>query len=94
VSSLWAETYDYGIAPTLSDSIDEPGGPFAGLYCDVAGTVQIFQQNGPNTPLTITMVAGGYWRTPVRRVCASSTTATVVGLRSSITPPARAGATQ
>jgi hypothetical protein len=93
VSNLWAETYDYAIAPTLSDSADEPGGPFAGLYCSVAGNVQLLQQNGPNSTITVAMAAGTYWRTPVRRVCLSSTTATVLGLRSRITPPAMAGTT-
>ena len=91
--TLWSTTYDYGVAPTLSDSADEPGGPFAGLLCTVAGNVQPLQLNGPNATITIAMAAGEYFRVPVRRVCLSSTTATVLGLRSSIVPPAKAGAT-
>jgi len=81
--NLWANTYDYAVAVTKSDTVSDPAGPFAGLYVSAAGTIVILNQNGPQTPITITAVAGEYIRWPVRRVGASSS-ATVFGLVSAI----------
>jgi hypothetical protein len=81
MSDLWAETYDYAVAVTKSDTVDDPAGPFAGLYVSAAGTVVYDGLSGPqaSNPVTITAVAGGYIRWPIRRIRAA-TTATVFGL--------------
>lgn len=85
MSSLWAETYDYAIAVTKSDTVDDPSGPFAGLLVTVAGNVALQCNGGPSaTVLTIPVVVGQYLRFPVRRVNNTSTTATVLGLVSAI----------
>jgi hypothetical protein len=84
MSNLWADTYDYAVAVTKSDTVSDPAGPFAGLYCSAAGNVVILNQNGPQTAITIAVVAGQYVRWPVRRVNSTSTTATVFGLVSAI----------
>ncbi len=79
-STLWATTYDYPVAVTKSDTVNDPAGEFSGLYVSAAGTV-IMWVRGPaaSNPVTVTAVAGGYLRWPVYRVGASST-ATVFGL--------------
>ena len=85
MSNLWADTYDWAVAVTKSDTVDDPAGPFAGLYVSAAGTLIIHNLNGPQAanPITITVVAGQYVRWPVKRVGAS-TGATVFGLVSAI----------
>jgi hypothetical protein len=86
VSNLWAETYDYPIAPTLSDSVDDPAGPFTALQVGGAGNVVAYPMNGPQSaPVTIAVIAGQTLRFPIRRVGATGTTATgLFGLVSSI----------
>ena len=85
MSTLWAETYDYAVAVTKSDTVNDPAGPFAGLYVSAAGTVVCWNLNGPQSanPITITVVAGQYVRWPIKRIGASSS-ATVFGLVSAI----------
>jgi hypothetical protein len=92
MSNLWAETYDVPVGVTESDTVDDPAGPFAGLYCGGAGNVVVWPLNGTGS-VTMAVVAGGYLRFPIRRVGATSTTATgLFGLRSSIVQQQQAGA--
>jgi hypothetical protein len=83
MSTVQASTYDWAAAVTKSDTVDDPAGPFAGLYVSVAGTLILYNMNGPQAPITITAVAGGYICWPVRRIGASST-ATAFGLVAAI----------
>lgn len=79
--SVQSQTYDWAVAPTLSDTVDDPAGAFAGLYVAATGNVVIWNRNGPQgaNPITLVVVAGQYVRWPVRRV-GLSTTAIVYGL--------------
>jgi hypothetical protein len=85
VSDLLARTYDYIAAVTLSDTVDDPAGNFAGLLVSVAGNVVVWPVAGPASSggITIAVVAGQELHFPVKRI-GLSTTATVVGLVSSI----------
>lgn len=80
MSAPVVETFEYLVAVTKSDTVNDPAGPFAALYVAAAGNVVILQQNGPQTAVTVAVVAGTYLRVPVRRVNSTSTTATVFGL--------------
>jgi hypothetical protein len=84
-SNLWAKTYDYPVAVTKSDTVDDPAGNFAGLLVSAAGNVVVWTVGGPQAslPLTIAVIAGQILPFPVRRV-GLSTTATVLGLVSAI----------
>jgi hypothetical protein len=84
VSTVAAQTYDYAIAPTLSDSDDEPI-PFTGLYIGTTGNVVIWNYGGPQSanPITVPVVGGTYLLWPIKRV-GLSTSATVLGLVSAI----------
>ena len=86
MSNQWAQTYDYPVAVTKSDTVDDPAGNFAGLLVSVAGNVVIWTVGGPQAglPLTIAVVAGQELHFPIRRVGTTGTTATVFGLVSSI----------
>jgi hypothetical protein len=81
MSNLLATTYDYAVAVTKSDTVDDPAGPFAGLYVSAGGTLIYWGLGGPQAanPVTITVVAGTYVRWPIKRIGAS-TGATVFGL--------------
>lgn len=72
------EVYEGLIAPTLSDTTDDPSGPFAGLVCDVAGTLKITTVAGQTQALHV--VAGQHLKVAVRRVWSTGTGATVLGL--------------
>lgn len=87
MSNLWSRTYDYPVAITKSDTVDDPGGAFAGLLCSTAGTAIVWTVGGPQAglPLTITMVVGQELHFPIRRVGLSSS-GTFFGLVSAITP--------
>ncbi len=82
--NLWASTYDYGVAVTKSDTVDDPAGPFAGLLALAAGNAVVWMQNGPaaGNPVTIAVIAGQLLPFPVKRVGASSSN--VLGLCSAI----------
>ena len=73
MSTLWAETYDYPVAVTPSDTVDDPKGEFAGLLATAAGTLIVWTR-GPaaSQPVSIPVLAGTYIRFPVKRVGASS----------------------
>jgi hypothetical protein len=80
MSTLHAVTYDYPVAVTKSDTVNDPAGPFAGLLCTAAGTAIVWPLNGPQSasPVSIVVIAGQYLHFPVKRVGASSSN--VVGL--------------
>lgn len=86
MSNLWADTYDYAVSVSKSDTVDDPAGAFSGLYVAVGGNAVLWNLSGPqaSNPITVAVIAGTYIRWPVRRVGATSTTATVFGLVSSI----------
>ena len=86
MSSLWAETYDYAVAVTKSDTAADPQGPFAGLLVDTGGVLKCTPLNGPNqgSSITINVVAGQYIRFPIQRVWNSTTTGVYFGLCSAI----------
>jgi hypothetical protein len=74
VSSLHAITYDYAVAITKSDTVNDPAGPFSGLLCSAAGTAIVWTLGGPQSglPLTITCVVGQTLAFPIVRVGVSS----------------------
>jgi hypothetical protein len=82
MSTIHAITYDYSITPAKSDTVDDPSGPFAGLYVATSGNVVIWNRSGPQAanPLTIAVVAGSYLQWPIKRVGATGTTAIVFGV--------------
>ena len=84
-STIQASTYDRAIAVTPSDTVDDPAGPFTGLYVSAGGTLVCDNLNGTysSNPITLTVVAGGYICWPIKRI-RTSTTATVLGLVSPI----------
>jgi len=84
MSNLWASTYDYPVAINVSNTVDDPNGPFSGLFITATGSVQVLCLNGPQNPITITAPAGTYIRWPIRRVYVSGTTAGGFGLVSAI----------
>lgn len=64
------------VAITPSDSADLPREML--IYCTVAGNVVVRDSNGTN--MTYTVVAGDILPIIVKRVLATNTTATVIGL--------------
>jgi hypothetical protein len=85
MSDVGAITYGYCTPVTPSDSVDDPSGPFAGLLVGTAGNLVVYPLGGPQGvgtgfPITIAVVSGQYILFPVRRVGATSNTATVFGL--------------
>ena len=84
-STVQASTYDYAVAVTPSDTVNDPAGPFTGLYVSASGTLVCDNLNGLATsnPITISVVAGGYVCWPIKRI-RTGTTATVLGLVSAV----------
>jgi hypothetical protein len=80
--------YDDAQPVTVSDSVDDPAGPFAALYCLTAGTVKVQPyaraQNSTSNPISFPMTAGQYLNLSVRRVWSTGTTGTYAGLISSV----------
>ena len=68
MSGLWATTYDYPVAVTPSNTVDDPAGPFAGLLSTAAGTITLWPLNGPQGSIAVPVLAGQYIRFPVSRV--------------------------
>lgn len=46
MSNILAITYESAIATTPSDTVNDPAGPFAGLYIGVAGTYVVTTSRG------------------------------------------------
>ena len=81
MSNVAAATYDYAVAITESDTVDDPAGPFAGLYVSAAGNLVCDNLSGPqgSNQITVVVVAGTYIRWPIKRI-RTATSATVFGL--------------
>lgn len=75
------DLFDYAVAVTKSDTVNDPAGPFTGLYVSAAGNLVFWNLFGTQSlnPVTIVVVAGTYIRWPIKRIGAS-TSATVFGL--------------
>lgn len=73
--------YDYPIAVTLSDTTDDPSGPFTAFLCTMSGFAVVYPYAGPQstTPLVIPVLAGVEYHFPVRRFGQTNATATVLG---------------
>lgn len=84
-STVQASTYDRAVTVTPSDTVDDPEGPFTGLYIVASGTLVCDNRNGlPSVnPLTFAVLAGTYICWPIKRV-RTTTTATVLGLVSAV----------
>jgi hypothetical protein len=77
MSNILAVTYDNAIAVTASDTVDDPGGPFAGFYTGSGGTIRVLTiKNGDVT--FANLVAGVVMTVAIRRVFSSTTSATGV----------------
>lgn len=80
--SLIAEiTYEGAVAPTNSDTVADPHGPFAGLYVGVAGDVTV-QTLRNQTALFKSVPAGTTLRIAFTRVWSTGTAASsLLGLQ-------------
>jgi hypothetical protein len=68
-----------GAAPTLSDTVDDPAGPFRSLWVGVAGNIKVGMADGSSA--TFANVPVGILPVTAVRVYATGTTATsLVGL--------------
>ncbi len=86
MSDVTASTYDYPAVVTVSDSVNDPAGPFTGLYVSASGVLKFTPLSGPQAygAITINVFEGTYLCFPVKRVWSGTTTATVIGLVSPI----------
>jgi hypothetical protein len=79
MSNILAITYDGAPAVTASDTVDDPGGPFAGLLVTATGNLTFLDNRG--NAITLTAVAANtIINIAARRVNSSGLTATVRGL--------------
>lgn len=49
MSDIKAVTYEGAVTPTLSDTVNDPAGPFAGIYTGAGGTIKVQTRLGPVT---------------------------------------------
>lgn len=94
MSNMWASTYDYAVVPTLSDTVNDPAGPFAGVLITATpgpgggGTIAIWPNSGPmnpvNLPIVIQVNAGVTLNFPIARIGLTGTSVTCLGLCSAI----------
>ena len=81
MSDIQATTYDDAIAVTQSDTVNDPAGPFAGLWVQAAGVIKLTTTRG-NTVI-VSAAAGLPVTIACVRVWTSVTTATgITGLYS------------
>jgi len=75
--------YDNAVAVTVSDTTDDPNGPFAGLWCLTSGTARVTlyasAANG-SAAVSVPLTAGQYFPVSIRRVWSSGTSGTYLGL--------------
>lgn len=87
MSGILSRVYTGAKAVTLSDTVDDPKGPFAGLLVTATGTVSFITQEGDTVSLTAVAV-NTELHIAVRRVRTTGTAATVVGLTAAPYKPA------
>lgn len=79
MSTIQAVTYEGGRTVTVSDTLADPRGPFAGLFVTVIGTLKFQTVAGDTITLSATTLAQ-IIPIAVQRVWSTGTTATVLGL--------------
>ncbi len=80
MSNILAVTYDAAVAVSVSDSVADPAGPFAGLLVAVAGTLK-FTDNQGNVVVTGSLLAGTVIPIATKMVWSTGTGGTIYGLR-------------
>jgi len=83
MSNIQSRVYEDAVTVTLSDTVADPAGPFAGLLVTNAGTVKVTTIRGTTQSLG-TWAAGSEIHIAVSRVWSTGTGATVLGL---VSPP-------
>ena len=78
-SSIQAITYEGAKAVTLSDSVKDPAGPFAGLLVTATGNLKFTTITGDTVALTA-VANNAIIPIAISRVWSTGTSATVVGL--------------
>lgn len=83
-SSIDATVFAGSIPVTKSDTVNDPNGPFAGLYIATAGNISWIdsQGNASGTTGAPLAVSAGHINVRVVRVNSTGTTAVVLGLKS------------
>lgn len=85
MSTVAAIVFDYAVAVTPSDTVNDPAGPFTALLVDTAGTIKVTLYGGTGAAITLKVIAGQVVPFPVRRVWSTGTvTAVVFGLVSAL----------
>ena len=74
-------TGDAAVPVTLSDTVNDPNGPFIALMVWVAGTVSFIDASGNASGVSGTLPAGATIDVKCVRVKATGTTATVLGIK-------------
>lgn len=87
MSGILSRVYTGAKAVTLSDTVDDPKGPFAGLLVTATGTVSFVTQEGDTVSLTA-VAANTELHIAVRRVRTTGTAGTVIGLTAAPYKPA------
>ena len=84
MSDAKALVWDHPASVTLSDTVNDPAGPFAALLITGVndGNVQVWPSGGPlaSSGVVIAVKAGTVVPFPIVRVGATNTTVTVLGL--------------
>jgi len=79
MSNIQSRTYENAAAVTVSDTVADPAGPFAGLIVTATGTLK-FTTIGGGTITLSTNAVGTIYNIAVQRVWSTGTSATVMGL--------------
>ena len=74
MSDIRSVTYEDAVVPTLSDSVADPLGPFAGFYCANSGNVKIQTMYG-SSPTFVNVLAGVIYPVQFTRIWSTGTTA-------------------
>jgi hypothetical protein len=76
----WGDPATAAPTPTLSDTVNDPNGPYRGLYVGTTGNLKVTMRDGGDQ--TFMNAPVGYHPIAVRRVWATGTTASnIVGLK-------------
>jgi hypothetical protein len=66
ITIAYKQDADSAVAVTQSDTVDDPKGPFSGLYVPAGSTVKVSLLN--DVAVTFTSVYSGFLMIPVKRV--------------------------